>query len=175
MVKQLNQGISFSGKRLNQTANFVVGTAFNPNVRKIEKAVERLEKKVEAGADFVMTQPLYDHESIKRLYEATQHIPIPIFIGIMPITSYRNALFLHNEIPGIKITDHILAQMEKTTEPTKARQLGIDITKDLLDCAMEYFKGIYLITPFAFWDMSVNLTQYIRQKDENLAKITQSI
>ncbi|MCH5585429.1 bifunctional homocysteine S-methyltransferase/methylenetetrahydrofolate reductase [Shimazuella sp. AN120528] len=171
MVKQLNQGLSFSGKRLNQTANFIVGTAFNPHVRKIEKAVERLEKKIEAGADFVMTQPLYDHQSIHRLYEATKHIPIPIFIGIMPITSYRNALFLHNEIPGIKITDHVLAQMEKTPEPEKARQLGIDITKDLLDGAMEKFRGIYLITPFSFWQMSVELTHYIRDQDKQLKKV----
>lgn len=168
MVKQLNQGLSFSGKRLNQTANFVVGTAFNPHVRKIEKAVERLEKKVEAGADFVMTQPLYDPQSIQRLYEATKHIPIPIFIGIMPITSYRNALFLHNEIPGIKITDKVLAQMERTPDPEKAKQLGINITKDLLDAAMDWFQGIYLITPFSFWQMSVELTQYIREKDQQL-------
>jgi methionine synthase / methylenetetrahydrofolate reductase(NADPH) len=171
MVKQLNQGLSFSGKRLNQTANFVVGTAFNPHVRKIEKAVERLEKKIEAGADFVMTQPLYDHQSIDRLYEATKHISIPVFIGIMPITSYRNALFLHNEIPGIKITDKVLAQMEKTPDPIKARQLGIDITKDLLDGAMIKFQGIYLITPFSFWQMSVELTHYIREKDNRLEKV----
>jgi homocysteine S-methyltransferase len=170
MVKQLNQGISFSGKRLNQSANFVVGTALNPHVRKIEKAVERLEKKIEAGADFVMTQPLYDHKSIHRLYEATRHIEIPIFVGIMPITSYRNALFLHNEIPGIKITDDVLTLMSKTSDPQVARKLGIDITKDLLDCAMEKFNGIYLITPFTFWQMSVELTHYIRQKDQRLKK-----
>jgi homocysteine S-methyltransferase len=171
MVKQLNQGLSFSGKRLNQTANFVVGTAFNPHVRKIEKAVERLEKKVEAGADFVMTQPLYDSQSIQRLYESTKHLPIPIFIGIMPITSYRNALFLHNEIPGIKITDKVLSQMEKTKDREKAKQLGIDIAKDLLDSAMDWFQGIYLITPFSFWQMSVELTQYIREKDQPRKKV----
>ncbi|WP_028775925.1 bifunctional homocysteine S-methyltransferase/methylenetetrahydrofolate reductase [Shimazuella kribbensis] len=175
MVKQLNEGISFSGKRLNQSANFVVGTAFNPHVRKIEKAVERLEKKVDAGADFVMTQPLYDYDSIELLYEATKHIPIPIFIGIMPITSYRNALFLHNEIPGIKITERVLSLMEKTTEPNVARQLGIDITKDLLDNAMDRFPGIYLITPFSFWQMSVELTHYIRQKDQLQEKKAGSI
>lgn len=165
MVKQLNQGISFSGKRLAQTANFVVGTAFNPHVRHLDKAVERLEKKIEAGADFVMTQPFYDSESIERLYQSTKHLSIPIFIGIMPITSYRNALFLHNEIPGIKISANVLAQMEKIKEPSKAQQLGIDIAKELLDAAMEKFPGIYLITPFSYWHMSVELTNYIRTKD----------
>jgi methionine synthase / methylenetetrahydrofolate reductase(NADPH) len=166
MVKQLNQGISFSGKRLQQTANFVVGTAFNPHVRKIEKAVERLEKKIEAGADFVMTQPIYDSEGIEKLYEATKHIPIPIFIGIMPLTSYRNALFLHNEIPGIKIANKVLTQMEAIDDRDKARRLGIDIAKGLLDVAMQKFQGIYLITPFSYWQMSVELTTYIREKDQ---------
>jgi methionine synthase I (cobalamin-dependent)/5,10-methylenetetrahydrofolate reductase len=165
MVKQLNQGISFSGKQLKQAANFVVGTAFNPHVRKLEKAVERLEKKIEAGADFVMTQPLYDIESIDQLYEATKHIPIPIFVGIMPITSYRNALFLHNEIPGIKISEHVLNQMSTIHEPSEAKQLGIAIAKQLLDHTMEKFSGIYLITPFSFWQMSVELTEYIRNRD----------
>lgn len=162
MVKQLNKGISFSGRQLNQQANFAVGCAFNPHVRKIEKAVERLEKKVEAGADFVMTQPIYDEEQILRLYEATKNIPIPIFVGIMPLTSYRNALFLHNEVPGIKIADQVLAQMEIIKDNTEARQVGIAICKELLDVTMKYFRGIYLITPFAHWQMSVELTSYIR-------------
>lgn len=168
MVKQLNQGISFSGKQLNQLANFVVGTAFNPHVRKLEKAVERLEKKIDAGADFVMTQPLYDIESIDRLYEATKHIPVPIFVGIMPITSYRNALFLHNEIPGIKISEHVLSQMSAVHEPNNAKNLGIAIAKELLDHTMEKFSGIYLITPFSFWQMSVELTHYIRDRDNQI-------
>ncbi|SHF13354.1 homocysteine S-methyltransferase [Seinonella peptonophila] len=165
MVKQLNQGTSFSGKPLKQRAQFVVGTAFNPHVRKIEKAVERLEKKIEMGADFVMTQPIYDTAGIQLLYEATQHLSVPIFVGIMPLTSYRNALFLHNEVPGIKIADHVLAQMEQTTEPAAARRLGVEITKEVLDAAMETFLGIYLITPFSYWKMSLDLTSYIREQD----------
>ncbi len=172
MVKQLNEGISFSGKRLSQTANFVVGTAFNPHVRQLDKAVERLEKKIEAGADFVMTQPFYDAKSIETLYEATKHLSVPIFIGIMPITSYRNALFLHNEIPGIKIAERVLGLMETIHDPIEAQQLGIDIAKELLDAAMQKFQGIYLITPFSYWQMSVELTSYIRMRDQQLEVAT---
>jgi methionine synthase / methylenetetrahydrofolate reductase(NADPH) len=163
MVKQLNEGISFSGKPLKQKARFVVGAAFNPNVSKIEAAVRRLEKKVEAGADFVMTQPVYDVESIQRVAEAVRHIPIPVFIGIMPLTSHRNALFLHNELPGVKIPDTVMEQMDGLKGP-QARDLGVTLAKDLLDEAVRHFNGIYLITPFAYWEMTAELTRYIREK-----------
>lgn len=163
MIKQLNEGISFSGRPLKQKANFLVGAAFNPHVRQIEAAVKRLERKVESGADFIMTQPVYDEETIKLIYDATKHINIPIFIGIMPLTSSRNALFLHNEVPGIKLSDMALERM-KNVQGEEARKEGIAMAKELLDVAMKYFKGIYLITPFNYYQMTVELTEYVRKQ-----------
>lgn len=163
MIKQLNEGISFSGRPLKQKANFLVGAAFNPHVRQIEAAVQRLERKVEAGADYIMTQPVYDIETIKLIHDATKHINIPIFIGIMPLTSYRNAQFLHNEVPGIKLSDMALERM-KHVQGEEARQEGIQMARELLDVAMSYFKGIYLITPFNYYQMTVELTQYVRKQ-----------
>lgn len=165
MVKQLNEGVSFSGKPLKQKARFVVGTAFNPNVAKIEAAVRRLEKKVEAGADFVMTQPVYDTESLWRVKEATRHIPIPIFIGIMPLTGHRNALFLHHELPGVKIPDPVMQRMEGK-KGKDGREEGVAIARELLDEAVDLFNGIYLITPFHYWEMTAELTQYIRLRTQ---------
>lgn len=167
MIKQLNEGISFSGRPLKQKAQFVVGAAFNPNVRQLDKAIARLEKKVEAGADFIMTQPVYDAESIATIYEATKHIGIPVFIGIMPLTSQRNAEFLHNEVPGIKLSQEALERM-KRVQGEEARQEGIAIAKELLDTAVRYFNGIYLITPFSYHQMSVELIQYVRKQSEQL-------
>ncbi|QRG69694.1 bifunctional homocysteine S-methyltransferase/methylenetetrahydrofolate reductase [Brevibacillus choshinensis] len=163
MVKQLNEGVSFSGRPLKQKANFIVGAAFNPNVRQMDAAIARLEKKVEAGADYIMTQPVYDAESIKLVYEATKHIGIPVFIGIMPLTSSRNAEFLHNEVPGIKLSAEALERMKKV-QGEAARQEGIKMAKELLDTAVQYFKGIYLITPFNYSSMAAELVQYVRQQ-----------
>lgn len=163
MIKQLNEGISFSGRPLKQKANFLVGAAFNPHVRQIEAAVQRLERKVEAGADYIMTQPVYDAETIKLIHDATKHINIPIFIGIMPLTSYRNAQFLHNEVPGIKLSEMALTRMQNV-QGEEARQEGIQMAKELLDVAMNYFKGIYLITPFNYYQMTVELTEYVRKQ-----------
>ncbi|MFM1655484.1 bifunctional homocysteine S-methyltransferase/methylenetetrahydrofolate reductase [Brevibacillus sp. B_LB10_24] len=160
MIKQLNEGFSFSGRPLKQKAQFVVGAAFNPHVRKIEAAVQRLEKKVEAGADFIMTQPVYDAETIELIYNATKHIDIPIFIGIMPLTGWRNAQFLHNEVPGIKLSQAALERM-KELQGEEGRREGTAMAKELLDTAMKYFQGIYLITPFSYYQMTVELTKYV--------------
>ncbi|MED4783495.1 bifunctional homocysteine S-methyltransferase/methylenetetrahydrofolate reductase [Brevibacillus choshinensis] len=163
MVKQLNEGVSFAGRPLKQKAQFIVGAAFNPNVRQMDAAIARLEKKVEAGADYIMTQPVYDAESIKLVYEATKHIGIPVFIGIMPLTSSRNAEFLHNEVPGIKLSAEALDRMKKV-QGEAARQEGIKMAKELLDTAIQYFNGIYLITPFNYSSMAAELVQYVRQQ-----------
>jgi homocysteine S-methyltransferase len=171
MVKQLNEGISFSGKILKQKARFVVGAAFNPHVRKPDAAVKRLEKKVEAGADFIMTQPVYDEQGILDVYEMTKGIDIPVFIGIMPLTSYRNALFLHHEVPGIKIPEEALKRMEaKQNDKEAGRQEGVRMAKELLEVALEKFAGIYLITPFSYWQMTEELTRFIHQKDRERAE-----
>ncbi|SFX12956.1 homocysteine S-methyltransferase [Thermoactinomyces sp. DSM 45891] len=170
MIKQMNQGLAFTGRPLKQQAQFIVGSAFNPHVRQIESAVARLEKKIQAGADYAMTQPIYDKQTLIKLHEATRHLEIPIFVGIMPITGYRNALFLHNEVPGIKIADDVIRRFESITDPSIARQVGVEIAKDLLDTAMTYFPGIYLITPFSYWPMTVELTRYIREKDARAAQ-----
>ena len=163
MIKQLNEGISFSGKPLRQRARFVVGAAFNPNVKYLDKAIRRLEKKVEAGADFIMTQPVYDPKLIERIADETRHIPVPIFIGIMPLASGRNAEFLHNEVPGIQLSDRVRERM-RGLEGEEGRREGLAIARELLDAAMERFNGIYLITPFMLYEMTAELTRYVRRK-----------
>jgi methionine synthase I (cobalamin-dependent)/5,10-methylenetetrahydrofolate reductase len=124
MVKQLNQGISFSGRVLKEKARFVVGAAFNPHVRKLEAAVRRLEKKVEAGADFIMTQPVFDAKMIGEIHEATRHLGVPVFLGIMPLTGHRNALFLHHEVPGIRIPEEVIKRMEACRDKEEGRRWG---------------------------------------------------
>ncbi|MFS1513281.1 bifunctional homocysteine S-methyltransferase/methylenetetrahydrofolate reductase [Chengkuizengella sp. SCS-71B] len=160
MIKQLNEGISFSGRPLKQKANFVVGAAFNPNVKHLDKAIERLERKIEAGADYIMTQPVYDPKLIKDIYEATKHLKTPIFIGVMPLASERNAEYLHNEVPGIQLSDEVRKRMAGLSGE-EGRREGVEIAKELLDVAVSYFKGIYLITPFMFYKMTAELTQYV--------------
>jgi len=163
MIKQLNEGIAFSGKPLKHRANFVIGAAFNPNVKHLNKAVERLEKKIASGADYIMTQPVYDPELIVAIREATAHLDIPIFLGIMPLASGKNAEYLHNEVPGITLSETVRKRMEGL-QGAEGRAMGVEIAKELLDTAMQHFNGIYLMTPFMFYEMTVALTNYVQEK-----------
>ncbi|MBH5316768.1 bifunctional homocysteine S-methyltransferase/methylenetetrahydrofolate reductase [Paenibacillus sp. GSMTC-2017] len=163
MIKQLNEGTAFSGKPLKQKAKFVVGAAFNPNVKHLDKAVQRLERKIASGADYIMTQPVYEPALIERIAESTKHLSVPVFIGIMPLANGRNAEYLHNEVPGIQLSDEVRSRMAGL-EGEAGRAEGVQIAKELIDSAIPHFNGIYLITPFMFYDMAVQLTEYVWQK-----------
>lgn len=133
----------------------------------LDRAVKRLEKKIECGADYFITQPVYTKEKIIEIYEATKHLETPIFIGIMPLTGIRNSEFLHHEVPGIKLSDEVLERMRATgNDKNLATAEGIAIAKELIDTAAELFNGIYIITPFTRYDMSVELIHYIQELDQ---------
>ncbi|SER90346.1 homocysteine S-methyltransferase [Gracilibacillus ureilyticus] len=161
LIKQCNQGLSFSGASLRRKTNFQVAAAFNPNVANLEKAVKRMEKKIEHGADYFLTQPIFNHEQIIALYRETKHLNTPIFIGIMPLVSHKNAEFLHHEVPGMKLSDEVRARMQAHSNRNDAIQEGIQIAKELIDTAINYFNGIYLITPFMHYQITTKLTKYI--------------
>ncbi|KAB2333240.1 bifunctional homocysteine S-methyltransferase/methylenetetrahydrofolate reductase [Cytobacillus depressus] len=171
MIKQLNDGLSISGKDLGENAAFSVGAAFNPNVRSLEKSVQRLEKKITFGADYFVSQPVFSEQKLVDVHEATKHLNRPIYIGLMPLISHRNAEFLHNEVPGIKISDEIRNRMaECKDDPIRASREGLAITKSLIDTAAELFNGIYLITPFMRYDLTVELSKYTQEASAKIAR-----
>ncbi|MFC7395291.1 bifunctional homocysteine S-methyltransferase/methylenetetrahydrofolate reductase [Scopulibacillus cellulosilyticus] len=169
LCKQFNQGISYSGQPLGEKTSFSVGAAFNPNVHNLSKAVRRLERKIKAGADYFMTQPIYSEQQIEDIYEATKHLDTPIYIGIMPLVSTRNAEFLHHEVPGIQLPVSVREKMAQWgNDRENAVREGIAIAKGLIDTAVQYFNGVYLITPFMRYDISVELVEYINKKTAHL-------
>ncbi len=172
LIKQFNEGISLSGKPLGKKTNFSVAGAFNPNVRHLDKAVKRLEKKIECGADYFVSQPVYSEQQLIDIHHETKHLKTPVYIGIMPLTSSRNAEFIHHEIPGIKLSDSIREKMALAGEDKQRQKTeGLAIAKSLLDTACELFNGIYLITPFLRSDLTSELAAYIKQKDEKRADV----
>lgn len=159
LIKQFNEGLSLSGKPLGKKTNFSVAAAFNPNVRHLDKAVKRLEKKIDCGADYFVSQPVYSEQQLVDIHNETKHLKTPIYIGIMPLTSSRNAEFIHNEIPGIKLSDTIREKMAHAGEDKeKQKAEGLAIARSLLDTACELFNGIYLITPFLRSDLTAEPT-----------------
>ncbi|HZG61523.1 MAG TPA: bifunctional homocysteine S-methyltransferase/methylenetetrahydrofolate reductase [Anoxybacillus sp.] len=167
LIRQFNKGLSYSGKPLGEKTNFSIAAAFNPNVRYLDKAVERMEKKIRCGAHYFISQPLYSEKQIEEVYEATKHLSVPIYIGIMPLTSARNADFLHHEVPGITLSNEIRTRMAAcANDPIQSAHEGIAIAKSLIDAAFELFNGIYLITPFLRYEMTVELVNYIHEKEK---------
>ncbi|MGD7048452.1 bifunctional homocysteine S-methyltransferase/methylenetetrahydrofolate reductase [Rossellomorea marisflavi] len=161
LIKQNNDGLSFSGKSLRQRTNFSVGAAFNPNFRHLDASAKRLEKKQHAGADYFISQPVFSCEHLVQIAEATSHLQAPLFIGIMPLISSRNAEFLHHEVPGIKVPDEARKLMKEAEgDPLQSRAVGMEIAKELVETAMELFNGLYIITPFMRYDMSIELIRH---------------
>ncbi|EKU48176.1 bifunctional homocysteine S-methyltransferase/methylenetetrahydrofolate reductase [Staphylococcus massiliensis CCUG 55927] len=160
---RFNQGINTDGADLKGATHFNIAGAFDPNVRNIQGSVKRLEKKIESGMNYFITQPVFSSEKIIEIYEATKHLETPFFIGIMPITSYKNAVFLHNEVPGIKLEADVLQSFEAIKDdPEQTRALSIKLCKSLIHTVHQYFNGLYLITPFERVDYSIELAQYFK-------------
>ncbi|MCO4327767.1 bifunctional homocysteine S-methyltransferase/methylenetetrahydrofolate reductase [Staphylococcus agnetis] len=161
LALRFNEGINTDGDALKRRTNFNIAGGFDPHVRNIDAAVRKLETKIESGMHYFITQPVFTKEKIVEIYEATKHLNVPLFIGIMPITSYNNSLFLHNEVPGIKMTDDVLARFKAVAGDKAATyELSISICKSLIDTVHQYFNGLYLITPFERVDYSLELAAY---------------
>jgi homocysteine S-methyltransferase len=160
LIKQMNEGLAFSGRPLGGKTNFTVAAAFDPNGDNLDRRIKRLEKKIDAGADMIMTQPIFDPRQAKQLYAATKHLDFPIFLGVMPLVSTGNTEFLHNEVPGFVVTDDARARMARFGRGKKARREGIVIAREIMDAVLEYFNGLYLITAFNRYPMTVELTRH---------------
>jgi methionine synthase / methylenetetrahydrofolate reductase(NADPH) len=147
VLHRLNQGTDWSGKTLGGATNFTIGVAVNPVADNLDEEIARFHAKIEAGAHFAMTQPLFDPQHwlafAKKLGGKS---PIPILIGIWPLNSYKQALRLNNEVPGIIIPEPLLKSLEAAG--TNARDRGFAVAKEMLAWARTELAGAYLIPPF---------------------------
>jgi methionine synthase / methylenetetrahydrofolate reductase(NADPH) len=147
VLHRLNQGTDWSGKTLGGATNFTIGVAVNPVADDIDEEIKRFHAKIEAGAHFAMTQPLFDPEHwlafVKKLGGKS---PIPVLIGIWPLNSYKQALRLNNEVPGIVIPETVLKSLEAAG--TAARERGFEVARQMLAWSRTELAGAYLIPPF---------------------------
>jgi methionine synthase I (cobalamin-dependent)/5,10-methylenetetrahydrofolate reductase len=161
IISGLNKGYNFTGKSIKYPTDFVMGCTLNPNVKNLDTQIARLERKVAAGASYVMTQPIFDPALVKIMYERTRHLNVPILTGVWPLLNGRQAEFLHNEVPGIIIPDIVRSKMTGKEGP-EGKRLGIDLAKQIIDTVLEFFPGVYLITPFLAYDTTAELAQFVR-------------
>lgn len=156
--QQLNLGLDQAGNAMNQPTNFFVGTAVNLNRPDIENEVKLLHKKTEAGADFALSQPIYEAhlaERFIRIYQDTySEPPIPILAGVLPIYNPRHAAFLHNEVPGVSIPEHITRRIEQADDPSAE---GVKVAQELLLELREVVQGAYLMPPFTKYHLAAEV------------------
>jgi len=161
IVSGLNKGFNFAGKTIKLPTDFVMGCTFNPNAKNLDAQVARLERKIAAGARYVMTQPVFDRSLVKQMHDRTKHLGVPILTGVWPLLNGRQAEYLHHEVPGIIIPDPVRSRMAGA-EGQEGRSRGIEVAKEVVRAALDFFPGIYLITPFLAYDTTAELAQFVR-------------
>ncbi len=161
IIKRMNEGFNYAGKSINAATQFVMGCTFNPNSKNLDAQVSRLERKIAAGAQYVMTQPVFDVRVLDEMARRTKGMGVPIFTGVWPLLSGRQAEFLHNEVPGIVVPDEVRQRMAGT-EAEEGGARGLEIARTISKAALERFPGVYLITPFLRYSATVELAAFAR-------------
>ncbi len=159
LVSNMNCGIDPGGKAMPGQTAFVCATGVEPGARDFEREMKRLRLKKEAGADFVMTQPVYDPALIDRFLGAVEGVGLPVLLGLLPLASYRNAEFLHNEVPGMQIPEEIRERMRKAGSGAPARAEGVAIAREALAAAKGRIQGAYVMPPFNRFEAALEVLE----------------
>jgi homocysteine S-methyltransferase len=144
----LNAGVDPAGKEMPEATSFVLATGAEPAAKDYEREMRRLEEKRDAGAELVMTQPVYNPRTLERFLEDARPLGLPIMVGLLPLASHRNAEFLHNEVPGMQIPIEIRERMEKAGSGPEARAEGVAIAREALRAVAGSVEGAYIMPPF---------------------------
>lgn len=164
IIKQMNQGHDAAGSSIGAQASFHIGCALNLNMtdEETEREIEKYRSKVEAGAHFIMTQPIYELAPLERFLRRAGQPPIPMLLGCVPLHSSRHAEYLHNEVPGITIPDEVRARMKAAGEHGHAE--GLQIAQELLGVARGMVQGVYLMPSYGRYDVVSELTRSLQSK-----------
>ena len=161
VIKGLNEGIDWAGNPMAQPTSFFVGAAANPTAPSLEAEIKLLRRKTEAGADFIMTQAVYDLEALERFLEKAARYKVPILLGVMPLHSERHAEFIHNELAGVVVPEAIRQRMREAGEDGLAE--GIAIAREIIAVARGGVQGVYLIPSFGRYDTAAELIEELKR------------
>ena len=160
LLRAFNEGRDISGKELNTRANFLIGVALDMDAPDREKEMDRFRRKIEAGAHFAMTQPIYDPEVLHRFRREFGPVPIPVLVGILPLHSYRHAEFLHHEVAGINIPEEIRLRLKEAGK--RGREVGLRLAEELLQEIRDHVDGIYIMPSFGRYEHAATLVELVR-------------
>jgi methionine synthase / methylenetetrahydrofolate reductase (NADH) len=162
IMDNLNHGADLAGNLMGPPLAIHVGCGADPSKPDMDKEVRRLEEKVKGGAEYVMTQPVYDPRSLERFLSMIKHLDVPLLVGILPLYSHKNAEFLHNEVPGMSIPDDIRERMRVAGSGERAQLEGVKIAQEATLAARELAQGVYIMPPFNKVDLAVRVIEALR-------------
>ncbi|HOY69093.1 MAG TPA: bifunctional homocysteine S-methyltransferase/methylenetetrahydrofolate reductase, partial [Candidatus Ozemobacteraceae bacterium] len=148
VVYQLNHGRDLGGNPIGRPTSLLIGVGANPGALDLDQEIRRFEWKVDAGAEFAITQPVFDPALLERFLERISHVRIPILAGIWPLSSLKNAEFMNNEVPGASVPEPIMARMRAAPTPEAQREEGIAIAIEALQKIRPLVQGIQISVPF---------------------------
>jgi homocysteine S-methyltransferase len=160
ILKRFNVGEDWAGKSIGRKAEFNVACAVTPVAADLERELDRLRQKIEAGADFVMSQPLWSMDQLLEFEHRAGKVPIPHVLGILPLESYRHAELLHNEVPGMVVPADVLERMKNAGE--HGRDEGLRLAAEFVEHARAHVQGVYIITSYGRYDAAVELTRALK-------------
>lgn len=153
LVQNLNRGLDLIGRPINGATGFLVGVGVNPMALNLEREIEKFEKKVEAGAEFAITQPIFDVKALENFVIQVKHLNIPIIAGIWPLRSYKAAMFMKTEVPGVVVPDEIVERMAKSPSGEAAIAEGIAIARETLEAVKDLVQGVQISAPMGRVEM----------------------
>lgn len=159
MASGLNQGLDPAGKAIGDRTHFVLATGAEPAALDLDREIRRLREKRDAGAEFVMTQPVYDPQILSRFLDATEDLGLPMLVGILPLASSKNAEFLHRHVPGMRIPESVRKRMAAQTEGKAARDEGVKIAAETLLAVKDRVQGVYLMPPFGRVELALEVLE----------------
>ncbi|MGD0528097.1 MAG: bifunctional homocysteine S-methyltransferase/methylenetetrahydrofolate reductase [Polyangiaceae bacterium] len=157
LAARLNHGVDPGGKPLGATTRFVLATGAEPASLNYAREMTRLHEKKAAGAEIVMTQPVYDARALERFLDDCAPLGLPVLVGLLPLASYRNAEFLHNEVPGMQVPDAVRERMRKAGSGAAARKEGVAIAREMLAAVRGRVAGAYVMPPLERFELALEV------------------
>jgi homocysteine S-methyltransferase len=161
LLHGFNRGLDVAGNSIGRPTSFVIGAALTLSAPDLELELDRFQQKIEAGVDFIMTQPIYDPDLFASVLARLGPIPVPLLLGILPLQSYRHAEFLHNELPGVELTDDVLQRMRNAGSDGQAE--GMKMASEILDQCVHLVSGVYVMPSFDRYEPAAELVRSIRE------------
>jgi homocysteine S-methyltransferase len=159
LVSGLNRGVDPGGRDMGDVTSFFCACGAEPGAQDYERELRRLEEKKAAGAELIMTQPVYDPAVLRRFIDDTRELELPILLGLLPLSSARNAEFLHNEVPGMSVPREIRERMAGVSKGAAARAEGVRICQEALLEALHEVVGAYIMPPFDRFEAAVKVLE----------------